>query len=222
MNVQFVKKSSNSKIGGIPCTTTSRESCPDSCPLKGDGGCYAEAGYYTRMNWDKVTAGLRGGDWTALCSSISKLPEGQLWRHNVAGDLPHEDGKIDGFKLRALVHANKGKNGFTYTHHRLTDHNLAMVRAANADGFTINASANTLEEADKFAVAGLPVVVLLPSDHVGKTETPDGRAVVQCPATIADNVNCESCKLCAKRDRKTIVGFPAHGTRAKAVDLIVR
>jgi len=83
--VQFVRKSSNAKVGKIPTTTTDRTSCPDSCPLKDKGGCYAEAGYYTRINWDKVDSGERGASWDDLCESVSKLPEGQLWRHNYVG-----------------------------------------------------------------------------------------------------------------------------------------
>jgi hypothetical protein len=60
MNTALTLKSSNDKTGPIPVSTTSRVSCPATCPLAGDGGCYADAGYYTRMHWDAVTAGTRG------------------------------------------------------------------------------------------------------------------------------------------------------------------
>ncbi len=92
MQVQFVRKSSNSKTGPIPVTTTERSSCPPSCPLAGDGGCYAEAGYYTRLNWTAVSEKRRGMDWVDFVDTIDSLPKHTLWRHNVAGDLP---AKID-------------------------------------------------------------------------------------------------------------------------------
>ena len=44
--------SSNKKTGAIAVSTTSRDNCADDCPLKGDDGCYAESGYYTRLHWD--------------------------------------------------------------------------------------------------------------------------------------------------------------------------
>lgn len=50
--------------------------------------------------------------------------------------------------------------------------------------------------------------------------TPKGRKVVVCPATHRDDVSCKTCGLCAVRDRKVIVGFPAHGvhkSRASAI-----
>lgn len=220
INVQFVKKSSNKKIGAIPCTTSDRNSCPPSCPFLGDGGCYAEAGYYTRMNWDKVTSGERGGDWQSLCESVSKLPEGQIWRHNVAGDLPHVDGLIDKSLLFKLVKANMGKMGFTYTHHDpKMGGNALTIRIANITGFTVNLSADSPEHADQLAdltIAGkqiAPVVTVIPADQTENSTTPAGRTIVVCPAAIKADVSCKTCKLCARSDRRVIVGFPAHGIR---------
>ena len=79
MNIQFVKKSSNSKTGAIPTTTSDRKTCPSSCPFIGVNGCYAEAGYYTRMNWDKVSSGERGDLFPTFISNIKKIKAGQLW-----------------------------------------------------------------------------------------------------------------------------------------------
>jgi len=69
MNIQLVRKSSNAKTGPIPTTTSPRSTCPTECPLSGKGGCYAEAGYYTRMNWDKVDSGERGVEWETFRKS---------------------------------------------------------------------------------------------------------------------------------------------------------
>jgi hypothetical protein len=38
---------------------------------------------------------------------------------------------------------------------------------------------------------------------------------VVCPAQTQDEMACNICELCQKRDRKSIVGFKAHGSRRK-------
>jgi hypothetical protein len=117
-----------------------------------------------------------------------------------------------------LVAANTGRRGFTYTHHRDAA-SINWIRHANAWGFTVNLSANDLHDADRLAdhAAG-PVVVVLPSTTTQNTTTPAGRAVVICPATQRDDVTCASCQLC-QRQRAAIVGFPAHGTRRRVIDI---
>jgi len=71
-----------------------------------------------------------------------------LWRHNEAGDLPGEGDDIDVPKLRALVQANRGKRGFTYTHKPVLDNpqNAVAIKCANQNGFTVNLSADSIEE----------------------------------------------------------------------------
>ncbi len=224
MHVQFVRKSSNAKTGPIPTTTSPRSSCPSECPLAGDGGCYAEAGYYTRMNWDKVDSGERGMPWDDFLGKVRKLPEGQLWRHNVAGDLPQDaDGCIDSRRLWDLVAANTGRKGFTYTHYNPhVPSNLRAIEGANRAGFTVNISANTIGEAR--AIKGCttaPVVTLVSSEGRDSKWLRDGD-VVQCPAEYRDDISCATCQLCQKSDRKDIVGFTVHGTRAKNADIIAR
>jgi hypothetical protein len=144
-----------------------------------------------------------------------------LWRHNQAGDLPQDGhGRIDGHLMGYLVAANIGKRGFTYTHHapELGD-NAAYIKGANDWGFTVNLSANTPAHADTLAALEIaPVVVVLPSTQTTNTTTPQGRSIVICPATTRDDVTCESCQLCARVDRKVIVGFPAHGSGAKKAE----
>ena len=63
-----------------------------------------------------------------------------------------------------------------------------------------------------------PVVVVLPSTQTVNTVTPKGRTVIVCPATQRDNVSCATCQLC-QRQRAAIVGFPAHGTRKRVIDI---
>jgi len=211
--VSLTLKSLNSKTGPIPVSTSTAATCPTSCPFQGKG-CYAES-YPLKSRWDEVTDGRRGGSFDALLPQIAALPEGQLWRHNQAGDLPGVGDHIDTAALARLVAANKGRRGFTYTHKPM--HTAAARRAvakANAGGFTVNLSANNLAHADTLAALAIaPVVVVLPSTVTGNQTlaTPEGRRVTVCPATYRDDVTCASCGLCAKQ-RAVIVGFPAHGT----------
>jgi hypothetical protein len=172
------------------------------------------------MHWAKVKE--RGTNWLQFCKEIAKLPLGQLWRHNQAGDLPGEENKIDKKSLAMLVKANDGKKGWTYTHYPMGNkHNRDAVRKANEDGFTINLSADSVEQADAYADLGIaPVVVVLPKDAESQAKflTPKGRRIVVCPAARTDvDTNCEKCQLCTVANRKVIVGFPAHGAAAKTV-----
>ena len=221
MRYHITLKSSNAKTGKIPVTTSSEDTCPTTCPLYG-GGCYAKQGHLS-MHWKKVSNGSRSIDWNALVSTIASLPDGQLWRHNQAGDLPHNQGTIDADKVAELVQANQGKRGFTYTHHDVENnaHNRETVAQANKQGFTVNLSANNLAHADDLAGLDIaPVAVVLPSHQKTNTKTPHGRDVVVCPATIRDDVTCESCKLCSVAGKRRIIGFPAHGSGKAKADLI--
>jgi hypothetical protein len=227
MQVHFILKSSNGKTGSIPVTYTQRGSCPDECPLQGDMGCYAED-YFTRMTWDKVDSGKLGASWDILTGKIQALPDGQLWRHNVGGDLPKHTSTtatttapapsmIDTEKLGTLVEANRGKRGFTYTHYPDTEHNIAAIRHANDNGFTINLSANDLDHAVRLAKHGLPMTTLVPVDWGTKTVMYGGLRIVPCPATYRDEVTCRTCQLCAVWTRDCVVAFPAHGSRKNKV-----
>lgn len=217
MHIGLVLKSRNAKTGDIPVSTTSAETCPSDCPFKGQG-CYAE-GYPLKGRWDEVTRGERGGSLSGFVAMVAALPENQLWRHNQAGDLPGDGATIDRGGLLAIANANKGKRGFTYTHYNALDNaeNRAAIATANALGFTVNLSANNLAHADALAELGIgPVATVLPHDFDGrKTTTPNGRMVVQCPATYRDDVTCKTCQLCQRQANRAIVGFPAHGNSKK-------
>ena len=215
MRIYFTRQSRNAKTGPIPVSTSPAITCAASCPLK-DEGCYADGGPLGIL-WRKVSRGEAGLSWEQFLEQVRELPPRIMWRHNQAGDLPGEGDAIDRPALRQLVKANRKRRGFTFTHKPATRSNLAAIRAANKAGFTINLSANNLEHADILANTGAgPVVVVLPSDTRKPVKTPAGRTVAICPATIAD-ITCMNCGLCAMKDRKAIIGFPAHGvSRAKA------
>lgn len=218
MHVHFTRVSSNAKTGPIPVTTTEQASCPPACGLKG-AGCYAEYGPLA-MHWRKIGAGGRGASWQDLCETIKGLPRGQLWRHNQAGDLPGADNIINAPLLADLVRANKGRRGFTYTHYPMTGDNFEAVRAANAAGFTINASADNDAQAEKLHALGLPVAVIASQDKPYKLN--NGVRVAICPAQKAENMSCDKCQLCANSARDYIIGFIPHGTGKKRVINIAR
>lgn len=223
MLTHITPKSSNEKTGQIPVTTTSGKSCPNSCPLNNanSGGCYAESGPLA-LHWRKVTEGARGDEYPVFLDKIAKMPDGQLWRHNQAGDLYGDGDKINAGALSALVDANKRKRGFTYTHKpvvgdgKTATDNRRAVKSANAGGFTVNLSANNLADADELSALKIgPVVTILPIDSEENLITPGGRRVVVCPAQTRDGITCATCKLCAVVDRSIIVGFRSHGTSQK-------
>jgi len=221
-NSALTLKSSNDKTGPITVSTSARPSCPPTCPLAGDGGCYAEAGYYTRLHWDAVTAGTRGLPVLEFIAAVAKLKPGSKFRHNVAGDLWHEGGAIRADLVRKLADAIRAANlkaAWTYTHHLRTRSNLAAIRSAIRRSFTVNLSTEVRSEAARFAKRGLPVVCVVPEGSPAKFEH-DGVTFRQCPATFEGSpTQCASCgggtPLCARADRSFVVTFPVHGGRAK-------
>ena len=218
--VHITKRSANVKVGKIPVTTSEESSCPTTCPFYG-GGCYAKTGPQS-WHWKKVSQGLRGGSWDDLAKFVSELNAGQLWRHNVSGDLPYNtapDGQelINLAMLKQLVDANKasGAKGYTYSHHKLNTHNLEALKYANKNGFTINASCESLAQADDAINRGLPAVCVVNSDKDTPTHTPAGRKVTICPAQLHENVQWANCKLCSYSNRSQVVAFLSHGNRSR-------
>jgi len=218
--VNFVRVSANKKTGPIPVSYTTPESCPDACSLK-KNGCYADSGP-VQFAWRRAES--HGVEWQEFCDKVAALPKNQLWRHNVAGDLPGQNNTIDAQSLRELVAANQGRRGFTYTHYPINSAgNRKAMALANARGFTVNVSRETYREADEAISYGVaPVVVLQEIDAPKVSFTPAGNKVVTCPATYRDNVTCQSCELCYNISRRVIVGFPAHGTSKRKVINIIK
>lgn len=220
IKVNLTRVSANKKTGPIPVSYTTPNSCPDACSLK-KNGCYADSGP-VQFAWRKAES--HGAEWQEFCDKVAALPKLQLWRHNVAGDLPGQSNTINPQALQELIKANKGKRGFTYTHYPLNiADNRKALALANARGFTVNISCDTYSEADRAIAYGVaPVVVLQEVDAPKVTFTPQGNKVVTCPATYRDDVTCQSCELCYNISRRIIVGFPAHGTSKRKVINIIK
>lgn len=176
-----------------------------------------------RHHWQAVSRGDRGTPLADFLAAIAALPAGQLWRHNQAGDLPHTAGRISRRFIRGLTAANRGRRGFTYTHHDLTKgENLALIRQANRHGFRINVSTETEAAADRAIAAGLPAVLAVPSTETRKTwHTAQNNVVLICPAQRSDTKTCANCQLCHSRGSRVIIGFVAHGTAKRKADLAI-
>lgn len=223
--------STNKKTGPIPVSYTERASCPDACTLK-DNGCYAESGP-VRFAWNRTETGM---DLDAFVGWIQQLPKRTFWRHNVAGDLPGVGNRIYPAQLSRISAASWHTRGFTYTHKPLTRANIDILRFhhdlqayytprkpdALGRGLTINVSTDNISMADAAVDARVgPVVTILPIDAPPISRTPKGRKVIACPAETKA-VTCDDCRWCGRLHRDFIVGFRAHGSKKKAVDLIAR
>ena len=177
----FVERSTASKIGPIAATYSDRRTCPTSCPLYGNG-CYAESGNAGLIHMER-RKDVKRVDFDGLLDGISSIPNGDLWRHDIGGDLPGLGNDIDPDMVRALVTANAGdhkpklarrgkKHGYTFTHKPVLDHasNRDLVAEANERGFRVNVSGDNLGHADRLADLNIaPVVTVLPREYMRRT-----------------------------------------------------
>jgi hypothetical protein len=222
--VHFVRRSGNNKTGDIAISMTEQSSCAPDCPLKGTG-CYGEYGR-TLLHWGKVPE--RGIPFSAFVKEVSRLAEWEMFRNNVVGDLPHILGNLIPKPVADLTRAvRRLRAAWTYTHHRLNSHNLAIIREAIANGFTINVSCEDTHTAALNFLRGLPTVCVVPPEAPSCFRE-EGVTFVQCPATLRDDINCKNCggprgiPLCARSDRKVVVTFPAHGPGRKKAATLAR
>ena len=223
MNFRLIPNSDNSKLKGMATSISSSDTCPNSCPLKESKSCYAMLGPLL-WHWKKTDSGQFGTDnWDSFCESVKNLPDNTVFRLNSAGDLvPNSKGEISHKKVNKLINALKSKDcSWTYTHYSMdSKKNREIVKKANSEGFTINLSADNLDEADELKALNIaPVVVIAAIDSPKSFYTPKGNKVVVCPETYRKDIVCKNCKLCA-RQRSTIVAFPAHGVKKKTAEKI--
>jgi len=192
----IARRTENPITGPIMVTTSPRATCPQSCAFKkgGDGPlaglCYAEHGALGGYVWTlldrtpvgrTVMNGTRVYGFDELLYIVRALEPGALWRHNIAGDLTsNNQSTIERAALRAIIDANKGRRGFTFTHYDVLTNlaNRQVIEEANSNGFTINLSGNSLAHADALADLRIaPVTVILPAGTKRNTTTPKGRTV---------------------------------------------
>lgn len=238
-------ESSNAKTGPMPVTSTGWETCPPRCPFR-DNGCYTE-NYGLNFLASGLDAGTKGMPVSDFLNSLANLPRKptkknprNLMRAGQVGDVPSKHGKIDRGFVASFILATKGLRPFGYTHHELNSHNIGVIRMANARGYTINASCETDAQVSFALAQGIPAVQAVPSSWgrtknkageytetieayhsrlraAGILRSAEGFRRQMCPATWMDT-DCAHCGICAEADRKTVVCFPGHGTKAKAID----
>jgi hypothetical protein len=241
-NYHITLESNNKKTGNIIVITSSRDTCPNACPFKGNG-CYAELGPLA-MHWNKISNGQMGCSFEKLIARLESLPREReekllkklgdavavkeimrkklpirLWQ---AGDLPGENNKINFTQVKKLVNVLQPFTAFGYTHKPLNKENRKAIKYCNDNGVTINLSANNLKHADElFALDIGPVSVVVERAPGKMLFTPGGIKVKVCPATLSDRVHCANCggnKPLCSRKRDYIIAFPAHGARVKKVE----
>jgi hypothetical protein len=225
MRFHLTLASSNRKTGPMPVATSSKSTCPLNCQLRAKV-CYARYGPLGCV-WEAVSLGLLGGDLRTFLGKLQKIPEGSLWRYGQAGDLPGDGRRIDRRALERIATFQHGRRGFAYTHYLarprgwcwarwassdIAKHNMEAIRKANRGGFTLNLSADDLDDADRLADLEVgPVAVLLPARADRDTTTSQGREVRLC-AHYSIGITCRECGMCAQVDRPFMIGLPAHGT----------
>ena len=73
--VLFTRVSQNAKTGPIPVSMSPKNTCPDTCPLKG-GGCYAQGGPIN-LHWMRLSKGGVGLLWADFLKAVRALHRGQ-------------------------------------------------------------------------------------------------------------------------------------------------
>jgi len=127
---------------------------------------------------------------------------------------------VDNEYFDALLNA-KPKKGFSFTYSHF-DFNLWIDRARAVGKTVINYSADNMPDALKSFACNVPTVTVVNENRwkneksiqvtsdVWKSTVP----VIRCPAEYR-NMSCNDCgngePLCARMDRKFIIGFSAHG-----------
>jgi len=217
--IGFTRVSNNSKTGPIPVSTAGMSTCPSSCPLK-KNGCYADSGPLA-LFWRRISDGSAGYDWKTFLKLIRDLPEGTLWRHAQAGDLPGVGDRLDAVELKELAEANRRRKGYAYTHKPLrTPAERRAVRSAVLAGFAINLSANSPAEVDSLLSLKIaPAVCLVPLGSPEESVTPGGVRVSVCRHQVS-GIRCVDCRICADSGRDFAVGFVPHGASKARANLV--
>lgn len=212
--------SGNAKTGRVAATYTSiRATCPDTCALRSEGTCYAQAlsrypwAQALEQNGDAGTANLAEA-WGIEIAADGGHATGTMLRSGVSGDCTAPDSARrlgDAFRYWG---SKGGSRVWKYTHAWRTVHRSEY---GTFDG-AILASLDHYSERSAAAAQGyrsFAVVVTAFPDGDRAFLLPDGSKAIPCPAQTGRAANCEACKLCT-REGMTIA-FEAHGSGAKRI-----
>jgi hypothetical protein len=233
--------SSNKKTGDIIQSYSSRATCPDSCIFK-KNGCYADS-YTTSRQWERCdnpqdTRYVSNSEQLSISlkeAVFDKLRKNSdckkvLFRHNVAGDIATEGTSyIDKNRVETIVRAIEETNktvgnilqGYTYTHCKIDDNAVGIIRDSSSRRFLINASCETVREVTHAKSFGVNAVIASVNPEETKKELKAvGLHSVQCPAQVREDIDCNKCQLCAK-NRKAVIIFKVHGNAYKKASKVI-
>ena len=248
MNIYFTQVSANSKTGNVPtgwvglteeATRASCAGCALLDPLPGRKAprCYAWSGAvrFGAMSAQKVA--VRAPETRTLAAAIAAAARSaRMLRLTGLGDIGRA-----GVAAADSIAAQSKAAGLAlvgYTHH------WREPAVSEAWRGRLMASTETLSDADTASAAGWAVTVVVADDTPRVSTTPAGRAVVICPAQVAEArkkaakaaavaladeaaqalalaaaeriaVTCNACRLCVGSVPGRIVGFWEHGNGAE-------
>jgi hypothetical protein len=214
-----VEISDNIKLGKISMTATSQESCPPTCPLRGNG-CYSESGrpnlVTQRLNKSTVTNPLAIAK--AEAESIRKLSGRRMLRLHTVGDCYVDEGAKILAEAASEHTAKHGQPVFTYTHgHETARESWGQI--------SVLRSCETFTQVKKAHEDGFASAMVVSEHDSDKAYVHEGFTIIPCPQQTGKAVNCASCKLCTQdkklHSKKAVIAFAIHGVRAKRVKEIL-
>ena len=206
------------KVFGLPATYSDPTTCPRSCPLY-DSGCFGRVGGNVRLHFIEKFHRY-AVNHSYLIQFLAELPRGSLWRYGIAGDLPGINEKINQAEVLEIAEVCDRRNlkAIVYSHKIMnSEENISFAQALKLQGFSINASCETDQQALLALDMGLQAVIVVSHD-TPKKRIVNGVKFLTCPATKNGSIGCAQCNWCAKSDRKFVVQLPAHGTEKNKVE----
>lgn len=211
-----VEASDNAKTGLVHATYASQNSCPSSCPLRGNG-CYAEHG--PMGIWTSKVKNA-GPDATPIevaqaeAIAIDKTLSGRLdLRLHVVGDCATNEAAA--IVSEAALHVlRKDRQAWSYTHA------AADVERRAWGKVSVLASGERPEQILAYQNKGYATAMVVDKFEGDKLYQRDGLKILPCPNQTR-GVKCVDCRLCLDDSRLhkqgITIGFTPHGSRAKRV-----
>ena len=203
-------ESGNSKTGPITTISRSIKTCPTTCPFLDPETGTAAGCYGAGRMWAQVNKAVR---------TIDDLPTPKdLIRDRVLGDITLPEAGDDRIDMTYLMNvhewaAQHGSQVFGYTHSLAFRRMSADLWRTAMPNYTMNVSCHTVKEVEQVIESGHDAVIS--TDDVEHGQMIGDKRIVQCPATTRDDVTCDTCRLCAKANRKAVVWFPLHGVQVR-------
>lgn len=223
--VIVTEQSANSKTGKVSATYAAQQTCPSSCPLRGQG-CYAEGGM-VGMQTRRLNASRQAKRATmeelamAEAKGIRKLTGRLPLRIHVVGDATtNQAATILG--LAAGEHrAKHGQPVWTYTHA------WRSVSRSSWAGVSVLASCESTKDAKVAIAKGYAAAIVVERHESAKAYVKDGMRLVPCPQQTGRAKDCLSCGLCMRGEvlkmAGSVIAFEVHGQQVKkAAEVLVQ